>query len=144
MKISYLDFEQPIAELESQIEGLQAAHDANDALDISKELTALEKKNKKLSEDIYGNLNAWQISQLARHSQRPYTLDYIQAIFTDFEELHGDRAFADDPAIVGGIARLQLHRGSGRCLEQHCLAQPGVVFLRAGAPGRQSLHAFSR
>ena len=106
MKISYLDFEQPIAELESQIEGLQAAHDANDALDISKELTALEKKNKKLSEDIYGNLNAWQISQLARHSQRPYTLDYIQAIFTDFEELHGDRAFADDPAIVGGIARL--------------------------------------
>ncbi|CAN4269668.1 AccA Acetyl-CoA carboxylase alpha subunit [Methylophilaceae bacterium] len=106
MKISYLDFEQPIAELECQIEGLQAAHDANDALDISKELTALEKKNKKLSEDIYGNLNAWQISQLARHSQRPYTLDYIQAIFTDFEELHGDRAFADDPAIVGGIARL--------------------------------------
>lgn len=106
MKISYLDFEQPIAELESQIEGLQAAHDANDALDISKELTALEQKNKKLSEDIYGNLNAWQISQLARHSQRPYTLDYIQAIFTDFEELHGDRAFADDPAIVGGIARL--------------------------------------
>ena len=106
MKISYLDFEQPIAELESQIEGLQAAHDANDALDISKELTALEKKNKKLSEDIYGNLNAWQISQLARHSQRPYTLDYIQAIFTDFEELHGDRAYADDPAIVGGLARL--------------------------------------
>ena len=106
MKISYLDFEQPIAELESQIEGLQAAHDANDALDISKELTALEKKNKKLSEDIYGNLNAWQISQLARHSQRPYTLDYIQAIFTDFEELHGDRALADDPAIAGGIARL--------------------------------------
>ena len=106
MKISYLDFEQPIAELENQIEGLQAAHDANDALDISKELTALEKKNKKLSEDIYGNLNAWQISQLARHSQRPYTLDYIQAIFTDFEELHGDRAYADDPAIVGGLARL--------------------------------------
>lgn len=106
MKISYLDFEQPIAELENQIEGLQAAHDANDALDISKELTALEKKNKKLSVDIYGNLNAWQISQLARHSQRPYTLDYIQAIFTDFEELHGDRAYADDPAIVGGLARL--------------------------------------
>jgi len=107
MKISYLDFEQPIAELESQIEGLQAAHDANDALDISKELTALEKKNKKLSEDIYGNLTAWQISQLARHSQRPYTLDYIQGIFTDFEELHGDRAYADDPAIVGGLARFE-------------------------------------
>jgi len=107
MKISYLDFEQPIAELESQIEGLQAAHDANDALDISKELTALEKKNKKLSEDIYGNLTAWQISQLARHPQRPYTLDYIQGLFTNFEELHGDRAYADDPAIVGGLARFE-------------------------------------
>ena len=105
MKISYLDFEQPIAELEARIEGLQAAHDDNDALDISKELTALEKKNKKLSEDIYGNLTAWQISQLARHPQRPYTLDYIKGIFTDFEELHGDRAYADDPAIVGGLAR---------------------------------------
>ena len=107
MKISYLDFEQPIAELENQIEGLQAAHDANDALDISKELIALEKKNKKLSTDIYGNLTAWQISQLARHPQRPYTLDYIQGIFTDFEELHGDRAYADDPAIVGGLARFE-------------------------------------
>ena len=107
MKISYLDFEQPIAELEAQIEGLQAAHDANDALDISKELTALENKNKKLSEDIYGSLTAWQISQLARHPQRPYTLDYIQVIFTDFEELHGDRAYADDPAIVGGLARFE-------------------------------------
>jgi len=107
MKISYLDFEQPIAELENQIEGLQAAHDANDALDISKELTALEKKNKKLSADIYGNLSAWQISQMARHPQRPYTLDYIQGLFTDFEELHGDRAYADDPAIVGGLARFE-------------------------------------
>jgi len=107
MKITYLDFEQPIAELESQIEGLQAAHDANEALDISKELIALEKKQKKLSEDIYGNLTAWQISQLARHPQRPYTLDYIQGLFTDFEELHGDRAYADDPAIVGGLARFE-------------------------------------
>jgi acetyl-CoA carboxylase carboxyl transferase subunit alpha len=107
MKISYLDFEQPIAELENQIEGLQAAHDANEALDVSKELFALEKKNKKLSEDIYGKLSAWQISQLARHPQRPYTLDYIQGMFTDFEELHGDRAYADDPAIVGGLARFE-------------------------------------
>ena len=107
MKISYLDFEQPIAELEARIEGLQSAHDDNDALDISKELIALEKKNKKLSEDIYGNLTAWQISQLARHPQRPYTLDYIQGMFTDFEELHGDRAYADDPAIVGGLARFE-------------------------------------
>lgn len=107
MKITYLDFEQPIAELEAKIESLRASHDDHDNLDISKEIDALEQKNKKLSEDIYGNLTAWQISQLARHPQRPYTLDYIQALFTDFEELHGDRAFADDPAIVGGLARFE-------------------------------------
>lgn len=107
MKITYLDFEQPIAELEAKIESLRASHDDHESLDISKELAALESKNKKLSEDIYGNLTAWQISQLARHPQRPYTLDYINALFTDFEELHGDRAFADDPAIVGGLARFE-------------------------------------
>ncbi|TFW73167.1 acetyl-CoA carboxylase carboxyl transferase subunit alpha [Methylotenera oryzisoli] len=107
MKITYLDFEQPIAQLEAKIESLRSSHDDHDNLDISKELTALEKKSKKLSEDIYGNLTAWQISQMARHPQRPYTLDYIQALFTDFEELHGDRAFSDDPAIVGGIARFE-------------------------------------
>jgi len=107
MKITYLDFEQPIAELEARIESLRTSHDDHDNLDISKELAALEKKNQKLSEDIYGNLTAWQISQLARHPQRPYTLDYINALFTDFEELHGDRAYADDPAIVGGLARFE-------------------------------------
>lgn len=107
MKITYLDFEQPIAELEAKIESLRASHDDHEGLDISKELAALEAKNKKLSDDIYGNLTAWQISQLARHPQRPYTLDYINALFTDFEELHGDRAFADDPAIVGGLARFE-------------------------------------
>jgi acetyl-CoA carboxylase carboxyl transferase subunit alpha len=107
MKITYLDFEQPIAELEAKIESLRTSHDDHDNLDISKELAALETKNKKLSDDIYGNLNAWQISQLARHPQRPYTLDYIEALFTDFEELHGDRAFSDDPAIVGGLARFE-------------------------------------
>lgn len=107
MKITYLDFEQPIAELEAKIESLRTSHDDHDNLDISKELLALEKKNKKLSEDIYGHLSAWQISQLARHPQRPYTLDYIQTLFTDFEELHGDRAYADDPAIVGGLARFE-------------------------------------
>lgn len=107
MKITYLDFEQPIAQLEAKIESLRSSHDDHDNLDISKELAALEKKNKKLSEDIYGNLSAWQISQLARHPQRPYTLDYIHALFTDFEELHGDRAYSDDPAIVGGIARFE-------------------------------------
>lgn len=105
VKINYLDFEQPIAELDAKIEALRASHDENDGIDISKEIAALDKKNEKLSEQIYGNLSAWQISQIARHSQRPYTLDYINGMFTDFQELHGDRAFADDPAIVGGTAR---------------------------------------
>ena len=106
-KISYLDFEQGIADLEKRIEALQVSHDDHDQLDISKELEQLEKKNKKMLEDVYNNLSAWQISQVARHPQRPYTLDYIRELFTDFEELHGDRAYADDPAIVGGIARFE-------------------------------------
>lgn len=106
-KISYLDFEQPIAELEKRIEALQVSHDEHAALDISKELDQLEKKQKKLLQETYQNLSAWQISQVARHPQRPYTLDYIRGMFTDFEELHGDRAFADDPAIVGGLARFE-------------------------------------
>ena len=104
-KVSYLDFEQGIAELEKRIDALQVSHDDHDHLDISKELDQLQKKNKKMLEDTYKNLSAWQISQVARHPQRPYTLDYIRELFTDFEELHGDRAFADDPAIVGGLAR---------------------------------------
>ncbi len=107
VRINYLEFEQPVAELEARIEALRSANNENENIDISKELDALDKKNKKLMEDLYGNLSAWQISQLARHSQRPYTLDYIQGMFTDFQELHGDRAFADDPAIVGGIARFE-------------------------------------
>jgi acetyl-CoA carboxylase carboxyl transferase subunit alpha len=107
MKISYLDFEQPIAELEKRIDALQVSHDDHDDLDISKELDQLQKKQKKLLEDTYGKLSAWQISQVARHPQRPYTLDYIEYLFTDFEELHGDRAYADDPAIVGGLARFE-------------------------------------
>ena len=107
MKVSYLDFEQGIAELEKRIDALQVSHDDHDDLDISKELEQLQKKNKKLLEDTYKNLSAWQISQVARHPQRPYTLDYIAALFTDFEELHGDRHYADDPAIVGGIARFE-------------------------------------
>ncbi len=107
MKVSYLDFEQPIAELEKRIDALQASHDEHDALDISKELDQLQKKQTKLLTDTYGKLSAWQVSQVARHPQRPYTLDYIQHLFTDFEELHGDRAYADDPAIVGGLARFE-------------------------------------
>jgi acetyl-CoA carboxylase carboxyl transferase subunit alpha len=104
MKISYLDFEKPISELEAQTLKLKETHDKNKNLDISKELGQLEAKTEKLLHEIYDNLNAWQISQVSRHPQRPYTLDYIEKIFTDFEELHGDRAFADDPAIVGGLA----------------------------------------
>ena len=106
MKLTYLEFEQPIAELEKRIESLQAAHDEHDDLDVAKEVAQLQQKNAKLLADTYKNLDAWQVSQVARHPQRPYTFDYINHIFTDFEELHGDRAYADDPAIVGGLARL--------------------------------------
>jgi len=104
MKTTFLDFEQPIAELEGKIEELRAVQD-DSALDISKELILLQKKNEKLTQNIYAKLTPWQISQVARHPQRPYSLDYIGALFSDFEELHGDRAFGDDHAIVGGIAR---------------------------------------
>ena len=101
----FLDFEQPIAELEAKIEELR--HVGEDAdLNISEEIERLETKSTTLTEQIFSKLNAWQVSQLARHPQRPYTLDYIDSIFTDFEELHGDRAYKDDAAIVGGIARL--------------------------------------
>lgn len=104
MKTTFLDFEQPIAELEFKIEELRSVQD-DTAVDISKELVLLQKKSEKLTQDIYAKLTAWQISQVARHPQRPYSLDYIGALFSDFEELHGDRAFGDDHAIVGGIAR---------------------------------------
>lgn len=106
-KLTYLEFEAPIAELEKRIEALQVSHDEHDALDISKEVEQLQKKNNKLLHDTYEKLTAWQISQVARHPQRPYTLDYIDELFTEFEELHGDRAYSDDPAIVGGIARFE-------------------------------------
>ena len=106
IKTSFLDFEQPIAELEGKIEELRYVQD-DSAVDISEEIERLQKKNKSMTKEIYSKLNAWQISQVARHPQRPYTLDYINGMFTDFEELHGDRAFADDPAIVGGLARFE-------------------------------------
>ncbi len=105
MKTTFLDFEQPIAELETKIEELRYVQD-DSALDISEEINRLQKKSQSLTKDIYAKLTPWQISQVARHPQRPYTLDYLQNIFTDFEELHGDRAYSDDPAIVGGLARL--------------------------------------
>lgn len=106
MKVSFLDFEQPIADLENKIESLRATRDES-KVDISEEIGRLEEKNQALTKEIYSKLSAWQISQVARHPQRPYTLDYINGIFTDFEELHGDRAYADDPAIVGGLARFE-------------------------------------
>lgn len=104
MKTTFLDFEQPIAELETKIEELRYVQD-DSALDISEEILRLQRKSQALTKDIYGKLSAWQIAQVARHPQRPYTLDYANGIFTGFEELHGDRAFADDAAIVGGLAR---------------------------------------
>jgi len=103
-KMTFLDFEQPIAELETKIEELRFVQD-DSAVDISEEIERLQKKSQALLKDIYAKLSPWQVSQLARHPQRPYTLDYVAAIFTDFHELHGDRSFADDLSIVGGLAR---------------------------------------
>jgi acetyl-CoA carboxylase carboxyl transferase subunit alpha len=104
MKQTFLEFEQPIAELEAKIEELRYVQD-DSALDISEEINRLQKKSNSLTKEIYGKLHPWQISQVARHPQRPYTLDYIQHIFTDFQELHGDRNYADDASMVGGLAR---------------------------------------
>ncbi|AZN35930.1 acetyl-CoA carboxylase carboxyltransferase subunit alpha [Iodobacter ciconiae] len=104
MKTTFLDFEQPIAELENKIEELRFVQD-DSAVDISVEIGHLEKKSQELTKTIYSKLASWQISQVARHPQRPYTLDYIKALCSDFEELHGDRSYADDAAIIGGLAR---------------------------------------
>ena len=104
MKISFLDFEQPIAELDARIEELRYAQD-DSAVDISEEIQRLQKKSQALTKEIYAKLTPWQVAQVARHPQRPYTLDYIGMMFTDFEELHGDRSYADDASIVGGLAR---------------------------------------
>lgn len=104
MNQEYLDFELPIAELEAKIEALRAASD--DKVDLTDEIKRLQKKSNELTKKTFANLDAWQVSRMARHPNRPYTLDYIEYIFTEFEELAGDRAFADDKAIVGGLARL--------------------------------------
>ena len=104
MKTTFLDFEQPIAELETKIEELRFMQD-DSAVDISEEISRLEKKSQGLTKDIYAKLTPWQTAMVARHPQRPYTLDYVSRLFTDFDELHGDRSFADDKAIVGGLAR---------------------------------------
>lgn len=105
MDPNYLDFEQPIAELEAKIRELRLVGTDND-LNISEEIQNLQSKSTKLTEKIYASLSSWQISQVARHPLRPYTLDFLEHIFTDFDELHGDRLFADDLAIIGGLARI--------------------------------------
>jgi len=103
-KRHFLEFEQPIAELETKIEELRFVQ-SESAVDISEEIGRLDKKSQQLAKDIYSNLSPWQVTQIARHPQRPYTLDYVNEIFTDWQELHGDRHFADDASIVGGLAR---------------------------------------
>lgn len=105
MNPNYLDFEQPIADLEEKIEELQLVGSDND-INIGEEINKLRDKNTKLTEKIYSNLSPWDIVKVARHPLRPYTLDYISRVFTDFDELHGDRHFGDDKAIVAGLARL--------------------------------------
>ncbi len=106
MAVSFLDFEQPIAELEAKIEEL--GHVTSDAeVNIEEEMTKLRAKSRALTRSIFSSLTPWQITQLARHPQRPYTLDYVGAMMTDFQELHGDRMYSDDPAMVGGLARLE-------------------------------------
>lgn len=105
MNPNYLDFEQPIAELEAKIEELRYVGDDTE-INIGEEISKLEEKSRALTKTIFGKLDSWQTSKVARHPMRPYTLDYIDRIFTEFQELHGDRAYADDEALVGGIARL--------------------------------------
>ena len=103
-KRHFLEFETPIAELESKIDELRYVQNES-AVDISDEIDRLSKKSQQLTKEIYASLSPWQVTQIARHAQRPYTLDYVNEVFTDFQELHGDRAFADDASIVGGLAR---------------------------------------
>jgi acetyl-CoA carboxylase carboxyl transferase subunit alpha len=105
MNLNYLSFEQPIAELEGKIEELQLVGNDND-VNIADEVARLREKSRKLTQNIYSKLTPWEVVQVARHPQRPYALDYIQRIFTDWQEMHGDRHFGDDSAIVGGVARL--------------------------------------
>ena len=104
MKTTFLEFEQTVSDLEARIEELRFVQD-DSAVDISEEIARLQKKSGALTKEIYAKLTPWQMAQVARHPQRPFTLDYINMLFTDFEELHGDRSYADDPSIVGGLAR---------------------------------------
>ncbi|ARU64837.1 acetyl-CoA carboxylase carboxyltransferase subunit alpha [Histophilus somni] len=107
MSQEFLDFELPIAELEAKIEALRSVSQQDQQINLDDEITRLQKKSAELTQKTFANLDAWQVSQMARHPNRPYTLDYIEHIFTDFQTLAGDRAFADDQAIIGGLARLE-------------------------------------
>ena len=104
-KVTYLEFEKPVAQLEEKIQELRDMSSGSEGLDLTSDINGLEKKKAKLLKEIFNKLSPWEMSLLARHPNRPYTLDYINMIFTDFHELHGDRAYADDPSIVGGMAR---------------------------------------
>ena len=115
MDLKFLDFEQPIAELEAKIEELRFVGDDSE-VNINEEVARLRGKSEALTKSIFAKLSAWQIAQVARHPMRPYTLDYLQLIAPDFQELHGDRMYADDQAIVGGLGRL---------------AREGRVYVRA-------------
>lgn len=131
MKTTFLEFEQSIAELESKIEELRFVQN-DSAVDISEEIRRLQKKSEALTKDIYSKLTPWQVSQVARHPQRPYTLDYVRELFTDFHELHGDRSFSDDKAIVGGLARFNgqsvmvLGHQKGRDVKERTLRNFGM------------------
>ena len=104
-KVTYLEFEKPVAQLEEKIQELRDMSSGSEGLDLTSDINGLERKKVKLLKEIFNKLSPWEMSLLARHPNRPYTLDYINMIFTDFHELHGDRAYADDPSIVGGMAR---------------------------------------
>jgi acetyl-CoA carboxylase carboxyl transferase subunit alpha len=106
MALNFLDFEQPIAELQAQIDELKLVSENSDDVDLQDEISRLEKKNTELTKKIFSDMKPWDVAKMARHPQRPYTLDYVEHVFTDFDELAGDRAYADDKAIVGGTARL--------------------------------------
>ena len=127
--MTFLDFEQPIAELEAKIEELRCVQD-DSAIDISEEIQRLQKKSQALTKGLYAKLTPWQSLQVARHPQRPYTLDYVSNLFTEFEEMHGDRAFADDPSMVGGLARFGGGRPSGQ-------SQSGGAFIAKHGPSGQ-------
>lgn len=132
MTQEYLDFELPIAELEAKIESLRSVSSQDSKINLDEEIARLQKKSQELTQKTFADLDAWQISRMARHPNRPYTLDYIEHIFTNFEELAGDRAFADDKAIVGGIARLEgrpvmvIGHQKGRSVKQKVLRNFGM------------------